>query len=93
MEFEGLLRRLTDRRGWKAGAVARDVGGDVATPGALRRLAPVLGGRAADLFVLAGHDLPADLAPTDPAADPAESSGTMSLCRRPARSCSLRPGT
>ena len=70
MEFEALLRRLTDRRGWDALAVARDVGGDVAAPDALRRLAPALGWHAADLFVLAGLDLPADLAPTDPAADP-----------------------
>jgi len=70
MEFEVLLRRLTDRRGWNAAGVARDVGGDVAAPEALRRLAPALGWHAADVFVLAGQDLPADLAPTDPKADP-----------------------
>ncbi|MEO3744765.1 hypothetical protein [Plantactinospora sp. B5E13] len=70
MEFEVLLRRLTDVRGWKAAAVVRDVGGDIAAPEALRRLAPMLGWHAADLFVLAGQDLPADLAPTDPKADP-----------------------
>ena len=70
MEFEVLLRRLTDRRGWNAVDIARDVGGDVAAPEALRRLAPALGWHAADLFVLAGQDLPADLAPTDPMADP-----------------------
>src|SRR6185503_15744661 len=70
MEFEVLLRRLTDRRGWNAAAVASEIGGDVAAPEALRRLAPMLGWHAADLFVLAGQDLPADLAPTDPKADP-----------------------
>jgi hypothetical protein len=70
MEFEGLLRRLTDRRGWNAVDVAGDVGGDVAAPAALRRLAPALGWHAADLFALAGRDLPDDLAPTDPKADP-----------------------
>ena len=46
------------------------MGGDAATPEALRRLAPTLGWHTADLFVLAGQDLPADLAPTDPKADP-----------------------
>ncbi|BCL13277.1 hypothetical protein [Micromonospora sagamiensis] len=70
MEVEVLLRRLTDRRGWKAVAVARDAGDDVAAPETLRRLAPALGWHTADLFALVGHDLPADLAPTDPKADP-----------------------
>ncbi|WP_431896776.1 hypothetical protein [Micromonospora haikouensis] len=70
MEFEALLRRLTDRRGWDARAVAEDVGGDVEAPKALRRLAAALGWHAADLFVLARQDLPVDLAPTDPKADP-----------------------
>ncbi|BCJ70292.1 hypothetical protein [Polymorphospora rubra] len=68
MEFEVLLRRLTDRRGWPAATGGE--GGDMAAPEALRRIAPALGWRVADLFVLAGHDLPADLAPTDPRADP-----------------------
>ena len=70
MGFEVLLRRLTDRRGWGAAAVARIAGGDVATSEALRRLAPALGWHTADLFVLAGQDLPVDLAPTDPKANP-----------------------
>ena len=38
----------------------------------MRRLAPALGWHAADLFVLAGRELPADLAPTDPKADPGQ---------------------
>ncbi|MGW4464034.1 hypothetical protein [Micromonospora sp. NPDC004704] len=70
MEFEVLLRRLTDRRGWSAATVASKMGSDIATPEALRRLAPALGWHLADLFVLAGQQLPADLAPTDPKADP-----------------------
>jgi hypothetical protein len=69
MRFEVLLRRLTARRGWKTDVVA-DSGGDVAAPESLRRLASELGWRPADLFVLAGQDLPDDLAPTDPEADP-----------------------
>ena len=37
-------------------------------PSLLRALAPVLGLRAADVFVLAGVPVPDDLAPLDPAA-------------------------
>ncbi len=70
MEFEVLLHRLTDRRGWDAATVAKIASADVSTPAALRRLAPALSWRAADLFALAGRELPADLAPTDPKADP-----------------------
>ncbi|MEU8220682.1 XRE family transcriptional regulator [Micromonospora taraxaci] len=38
-------------------------GGEVSGPSALRRLAPVLGVHTADLFILAGLDVPSDLAP------------------------------
>jgi hypothetical protein len=68
--FEILLRRLTDRRDWDAATVAGIAGGHVSSPAALRRLAPALGWHTDDLFVLAGQDLPADLTPTDPKADP-----------------------
>ncbi|MEV4764047.1 XRE family transcriptional regulator [Micromonospora chokoriensis] len=37
--------------------------GEVSGPSALRRLAPVLGVHPADLFILAGLDVPSDLAP------------------------------
>ncbi|MET7421120.1 hypothetical protein [Dactylosporangium sp. NPDC005555] len=57
--MEVLLRRLSDRRG-----------GAVTAPSALRLLAAKLGWHAADVFALAGQDLPADLTPTDPKADP-----------------------
>jgi hypothetical protein len=42
--------------------------GETPSTALLRRLAPVLGFHAADLFVMAGRTVPKDLAPVDPAA-------------------------
>lgn len=65
-----LLHRLTGQRGWDADTITRIAGSDITAPEALRRLAPELGWHAADLFVLVRCELPADLWPTDPKADP-----------------------
>jgi hypothetical protein len=55
--------RAEDRRKAVAAARAKADLYAEADPALLRRLAPALGLHTADLFVIAGHDLPADLAP------------------------------
>lgn len=81
-EFPGsgtMLARLLGRRGLdmpgvalRAGAAPSEVqaviGGAVPGGPFLRRLAPVLGWHAADLFVVAGVPVPQDLAPLEPGA-------------------------
>src|ERR1700753_230449 len=72
--FGVLLTRLAERRQLDLDAVARAA--DVAdfgnvlrdgrpSPGLLRRLAPALSLHTSDLFVIAGVDVPDDLAPGD----------------------------
>ncbi|MEU8180522.1 XRE family transcriptional regulator [Micromonospora sp. NPDC049044] len=72
--FDVLLGRLLAHRRADPAAVARAAGVSVPELDAvlagghvnallLRRVAPALGFHAADLFVIAGHDVPADLAP------------------------------
>ncbi|MFF3252824.1 hypothetical protein ACFYWP_17845 [Actinacidiphila glaucinigra] len=60
------LRRLAALR-QRSGASAVDLC-EPPTPSALRRLAPGLGLHTPDLFVIAGVDVPGDLAPVDPTA-------------------------
>ncbi|MGW6984725.1 hypothetical protein ACWGE1_35615 [Streptomyces sp. NPDC054932] len=80
-EFGAMLGRLLDRRqvgvqelADRAGVSADEVRAVLAreTPGEglLRRLAPALGLHAADLFVLAGAEVPDDMAPLDVTAAP-----------------------
>lgn len=63
--FRVLLERLLEHRRADPAAVAQSAGLSVVDggPAALRRLAPVLGFHTADLFVIAGRDVPVDLAP------------------------------
>jgi hypothetical protein len=74
-DFGAMLTRLLARRGLEAGSLARVIGVpgselvavlDGAQPPAslLRRLAPGLGLRTSDLFLIAGCWVPEDLAPT-----------------------------
>ncbi|WP_245938882.1 hypothetical protein [Actinacidiphila glaucinigra] len=60
------LHRLAAHR-QRSGSSAVDLS-EPPTPPALRRLAPELGLHTADLFVIAGVDVPGDLAPVDPSA-------------------------
>ncbi|MEU1538736.1 hypothetical protein ABZ461_11515 [Actinacidiphila glaucinigra] len=60
------LHRLAAHR-QRPGSSAVDLS-EPPTPPALRRLAPELGLHTADLFVIAGVDVPGDLAPVDPTA-------------------------
>jgi hypothetical protein len=73
VRFGALLARLLAHRGADLSALARATGvpisdldavlaGDNANPALLRRLAPALGLQTADLFVIAGIDVPDDLA-------------------------------
>src|SRR5947208_13060237 len=74
--FGVLLQRLADHRQLDIALLAqraqatesevhRAVGGEAPTPSLLRRLAPVLGLHAADLFVSAGVAVPDDPRPGD----------------------------
>lgn len=74
-----VLRRLSDHRGLDIGLFSQQSGrrepepqavfnDELPSPALLRRLAPVLGLRAADLFVITGMPVPEDLAPLDPTA-------------------------
>ncbi|MFI5533021.1 hypothetical protein ACIA8O_31235 [Kitasatospora sp. NPDC051853] len=62
------VRELAGRAGSATGEVRAVLAGAAPGEGLLRRLAPALGFRAVDLFVLAGVAVPEDLAPTDVAA-------------------------
>ncbi|MDT0570857.1 helix-turn-helix domain-containing protein [Streptomyces sp. DSM 3412] len=76
-DFGARLRRLLDRRGLHPTSLSRhaDVpepeltavlqAHQTPTPPLLRRLAPALGLHTADVFAIAGADLPEDLAPLD----------------------------
>ncbi|WP_225095108.1 hypothetical protein [Streptomyces sp. CoH27] len=77
--FGAVLRRWTEHRRTDSGALSRQtglpeervrgvLGGGPASPSLLRRLGPALGLPAADVFVLAGQEVPDDLAPLDPRA-------------------------
>ncbi|MET8288136.1 hypothetical protein AB0M86_46390 [Streptomyces sp. NPDC051639] len=72
----GVLKRLTGHRQLDIGALAQLTGvterelltlfhGGTPNPSLIRRLAPVLGLRTADLFAVVGVDVSDDLAPTD----------------------------
>ncbi|MEU8332915.1 hypothetical protein [Micromonospora sp. NPDC048839] len=75
-----MVARLSANRGQNVGSLMRAAQvdqaeleaafkGDASNPSVLRRLAPALGLHAADLFVLAGLDVPSDLAPFAAPAD------------------------
>lgn len=77
--FWALLERLANRRQLNIRGVAGLAGvaepelmnlseGSAPSPSQLRRLAPALGLHAADLFAIAGVEIPDDLAPVDPEA-------------------------
>lgn len=63
-------QELADRAGMAADRVRAVLAGETPGEDLLRRLAPVLGLRAVDLFVLAGLEVPEDLAPLDAEAAP-----------------------
>lgn len=77
--FGALLKRFADHRQLEIGALSRLAGasepellslfhGGAPSPSVLRRLAPALGLHTADLFVIAGVDVPDDLTPVDTSA-------------------------
>ncbi|WBB82107.1 XRE family transcriptional regulator [Micromonospora sp. WMMD882] len=77
--FGAQLTRLAELRGLDVGALAGRAAapaaeitsafdGNEPTASLLRRLAPALGLRPSDLFVIAGRQVPGDLAPLDPTA-------------------------
>ena len=77
--FGVLLSRLSERRGWELGDLAGRAGvpeaglralsgGAVPGPALLGRLAPALGLRVPDLYVIAGMEVPQELAPLDDSA-------------------------
>ncbi|MGW2281072.1 hypothetical protein [Streptomyces sp. NPDC001770] len=57
-----------DSNGNGNGGLSGVLGGDEPSPSVLRKLAPALGLHTADLFVIAGAEVPDDLAPVDPRA-------------------------
>jgi transcriptional regulator with XRE-family HTH domain len=68
-ELRGMDVREVAERAGVPGAEAVAVSGDAQLdPSLLRRLAPVLGMDASDLFIIAGRPVPEDLAPLDAAA-------------------------
>ncbi|WP_327727403.1 hypothetical protein OG250_09435 [Streptomyces sp. NBC_00487] len=75
-DFGPLLKRLLDRRSLDSAALSRLASvpepellsvfhGETPSPSLLRRLAPALGLHSADVFAIAGADIPDDLAPLD----------------------------
>ncbi|MFF3676135.1 hypothetical protein ACFYYS_19475 [Streptomyces sp. NPDC002120] len=93
--FSAMLTRLLDHRGVgvpepadHAGVTAAEIRGvlEGETPGEglLRRLATALGLHAADLFILAGREVPDDLAPLDAAATPWTAYTVMDAVHLPA---------
>ncbi|MER5515704.1 helix-turn-helix domain-containing protein [Streptomyces sp. NPDC002763] len=62
-------QELADRAGVTANEVREVLTGRTPSEGLLRRIAPALGFHAVDLFVLAGLEVPDDMAPLDAAAE------------------------
>ncbi|MFD9412505.1 hypothetical protein ACFWBN_36635 [Streptomyces sp. NPDC059989] len=63
------VQKLAKRAELTANAVRGVLAGEAPSEGLLRRIAPVVGFRAVDLFILAGLAVPEDMAPLDAAAE------------------------
>ncbi|GGV03299.1 hypothetical protein GCM10010495_13340 [Kitasatospora herbaricolor] len=85
LDHRGLdAEALADRAGSTADEIRGVVAGEPPGEGLLRRLAPALGLRALDLFILAGPDVPEDLAPVDATAARGVRDAVLDALRLPA---------
>ncbi|MCX4853864.1 hypothetical protein OG426_53875 [Streptomyces canus] len=62
-------QELADRAGLTEDEVRAVLTGEALNEGLLRRIAPAMGFHAVDLFILAGLEVPDDMAPLDTAAE------------------------
>lgn len=63
------VHELADRAGSEADELLAVLAGEAPSEGLFRRIAPAVGFHAVDLYILAGLEVPGDLAPLDAAAD------------------------